>query len=149
MAAYYHLVRQVRRERYVGAATLLDGTKVEGLWSQVGLDYDDTNVPGQIVAKLLHLPEPTSEQAKALALLLRWTYGTAFGMTYVLTHSRIREPYASLAFGTVLMTVASVAFPLLGGTPLPWRWPLDAQLTSITSHAVYVITASVVENSLR
>jgi len=149
MAGWYHLVRRVRRDRYNGVEALVDGTAVEGLWSPIGLDYDDTLVPGQIVAKLLHLPEPTRLQAQVLALTLRWTYGSAFGFLHVLLRNRIREPYATAAFGAVLMAVASAAFPLLGRTPPPWRWPLDAQLTSVSSHAVYIGIASAAENMLR
>ena len=52
-------------------------------------------------------------------------------------------------FGSVLMTVTSVAFPVLGRTPVPWRWPVDAQLSSIGSHSAYIITASALDNILR
>jgi len=47
------------------------------------------------------------------------------------------------------MTVTSVAFPVLGRTPVPWRWPVDAQLSSIGSHSAYIITASALDNILR
>ena len=149
MAAWYHLARLVRGGRYSGARTLTDGTAVEGLWSPVGLDYDDSMVPGQIVASLLGLDQPTPTETRAIALGLRWTYGSAFGLAHVLLRNRIREPYATLVFGGTLMTVASVAFPLLGGTPPPWRWPVDVQVNSVMSHTAYVVTASVTDNMLR
>lgn len=149
MALWYHLERSLRRGRYTGVATLADGTPVQGLWSREGLDYDDSVVPGQIVADLLNLPEPTPRAAGAITLGLRWTYGSAFGVAHVLLRNRIREPHASLIFGGVLMTVTSVAFPLLGRTPVPWRWPVDAQISSIGSHAAYIVTASAVDNLLR
>lgn len=149
MASWYHLIRFVRRGRYSGAETLTDGTPVEGLWSQIGLDYDDTMVPGQIVASLLQWDQPTPTETRAIALGLRWTYGSAFGLAHVLLRNRIREPYATLLFGGTLMTVASVAFPLLGGTPPPWRWPADVQANSVLSHTAYVVTASVTANLLR
>lgn len=149
MALWYHLERTLRRGRYTGVATLADGTPVQGLWSREGLDYDDSVVPGQIVADLLNLPEPTPREAGAITLALRWTYGSAFGIAHVLLRNRIREPYASLIFGSVLMTVTSVAFPVLGRTPVPWRWPVDAQISSIGSHTAYIVTASAVDNLLR
>lgn len=149
MAAWYHLERTLRRGRYTGVTTLADGTPVQGLWSDEGLDYDDSVVPGQIVAKILNLREPTNREAGLITLALRWTYGSAFGLLHVLLRNRFREPKASLIFGGALMTMTSVAFPLLGRTPLPWKWPLDAQISSVGSHAAYIITASALDNALR
>lgn len=149
MAVWYHVERTLRRGRYTGVATLADGTPVIGLWSREGLDYDDSVVPGQIVARLVRLPEPTPRQAGAITLALRWTYGSAFGIAHVLLRNRIREPYASVVFGSVLMTVTSVAFPVLGRTPAPWRWPIDAQISSVGSHCAYISTAALLDNALR
>ena len=149
MAAWYHLERTVRRGQYTGVTTLADGTPVEGLWSREGLDYDDSIVPGQIVANILNLPTPTARQAGAITLALRWTYGSVFGILHVLLRNRIGEPRASLLFGGVLMTMTSAAFPLLGGTPPPWRWPLDVQASSVGSHVAYIVTASALDNLLR
>jgi len=149
MAAWYHLERILRRGRYTGVKTLADGTPVEGLWSREGLDYDDSIVPGQIVANILNLPTPTPREAGAITLALRWTYGSAFGIVHVLLRNKIREPAASVIFGGALTTMTSVAFPLLGGTPPPWRWPVDAQVSSAGSHAAYIVTASALDNLLR
>ena len=149
MAAWYHVERRLRRGSYTGVRTLADGTPVEGLFSHEGLDYDDSVVPGQIVASLLKLPEPTPRQAGVITLLLRWTYGSAFGIAHVWLRKRLPEPAASLLFGSALMTMTSVAFPVLGHTPVPWRWPVDAQISSLGSHTGYIITASVVDNLLR
>ena len=149
MAVWYHAERTARRGRYTGVKTLADGTPIEGLWSHEGLDYDDSVVPGQIVANLLHLPTPTDREAGAITLALRWSYGSAFGIAHVLLRNKIREPYASLIFGSALMTVTSVGFPVLGGTPPPWKWPLDVQISAGGSHTAYIITASVLDNLLR
>lgn len=149
MAVWYHAERTLRKGRYTGVTTLADGTPVEGLWSHEGLDYDDSVVPGRIVASLLRLPTPTDREAGAITLALRWSYGSAFGIAHVLLRNKIREPYASLIFGSTLMTVTSVAFPLLGGTPPPWKWPLDVKVSAGGSHAAYIITASVLDNVLR
>ena len=90
MAVWYHAERTARRGRYTGVKTLADGTPVEGLWSHEGLDYDDSVVPGRIVANLLRLPTPTDREAGALTLALRWTYGSAFGIAHVLLRNKIR-----------------------------------------------------------
>ena len=37
------------------------------------LDYDDSLVPGQIVASVMHLPHVTGREERDLGLLLRWT----------------------------------------------------------------------------
>jgi hypothetical protein len=149
MAVWYHTERALRRGRYTGVTALADGTPVQGLWSHEGLDYDDSVVPGRIVASLLNLPKPTDREAGAITLALRWTYGSAFGIAHVLLRNMIREPYASVVFGSMLMTVTSVAFPLLGRTPPPWKWPLDVQISALGSHTAYIVTASVVDNALR
>ena len=44
------------------------------------LDYDDSLVPGQIVADVLHLGPVTELEKAELKTLLLWGYGSAFGM---------------------------------------------------------------------
>jgi len=46
------------------------------------LDYDDSLVPGQIVASIMHLPHVTDREEYELGLTLRWTYGSAFGLMH-------------------------------------------------------------------
>src|SRR5947209_6938852 len=89
------------------------------------LDYDDSLVPGQIVASIMHLPHVTAREDEDLGLLLRWGYGSAFGLWHGLLHRRLREPWASAIFGGTLMSATFSLFPLLGRTPPPWRWPAD------------------------
>ena len=43
-------------------------------------DYDDSLVPGQIVASIMHLPHVTAREDRELGLILRWSYGSAFGL---------------------------------------------------------------------
>jgi len=40
------------------------------------LDYDDSLVPGQIVASVMHLPHVTDREDHELGLALRWGYGS-------------------------------------------------------------------------
>ena len=46
------------------------------------LDYDDGLVPGQIVASVMHLRQVTHKEEHELGLMLRWSYGSAFGLLH-------------------------------------------------------------------
>src|SRR4051794_32626891 len=113
------------------------------------LDYDDSLVPGQIVASVMHLPNVTARGDRDLGLLLRWSYGSAFGLWHGLLRRRLREPWASAAFGGTLMTATLTLFPLLGRTPTPWRWPADVLATSFGTHAAYVAAVATVDDAAR
>jgi hypothetical protein len=102
------------------------------------LDYDDSLVPGQIVATVLHLPSVTNREEAELGTLLRWGYGSAFGVYHGALRRLMPEPWASLVFGATLMSATFSLFPLLGRTPPPWRWPPDVLATSVGTHVVYV-----------
>lgn len=105
------------------------------------LDYDDAPVPGWIVLHDLHLKDAgTAEEVKA-GLILRWTYGSAFGVAHSLLRQRLPEPAATIVFGSALMAATFTLFPALGRTPPPWRWPLDVLATSIVTHALYAAAA--------
>jgi hypothetical protein len=117
--------------------------------SKGSLDYDDSLVPGRIVVSILHLPHVTAREEDELGLLLRWSYGSMFGLWHGLLRSRIREPWASLGFAGTLMTATLTMFPLLGRTPPPWRWPRGFLATCFATHAAYVAAVAVVDDSLR
>jgi len=112
------------------------------------LDYDDSLVPGQIVAGIMHLPQVTAKEDEELGLALRWSYGSAFGLWHGLLRRRIDEPWASAVFGGTLMTATLTLFPLLGRTPPPWRWPPDVMATSVGTHVVYVTAVALVDDRL-
>jgi hypothetical protein len=114
---------------------------------QQHLDYDDSLVPGQIVASVMHLPAVSDRQAAELGFALRWGYGSAFGIWHGVLRRFLPEPWASVAFGATLMTATFSLFPLLGKTPPPWRWPADVLATSIGTHVVYVTTVAVVDDA--
>ena len=113
------------------------------------LDYDDSLVPGQIVVSILHLPHVTGREEDDLGLVLRWSYGSMFGLGHGLLRRRIQEPWASLGFDATLMTATLTMFPLLGRTPPPWRWPRAFLATSFATHAAYVTTVAGVDDRLR
>ena len=113
------------------------------------LDYDDSLVPGQIVASIMHLPHVTDREDHELGLILRWSYGSAFGLMHGLLHRRLREPWAAAAFSGMLISATFSLFPLLGRTPPPWRWPPDVLATSIGTHVAYVSAVAVVDDAVR
>ena len=113
------------------------------------LDYDDSLVPGQIVASIMHLPHVTAREDDDLGLALRWGYGSAFGLWHGFLRRRIREPWATAVFGGTLMSATFSLFPLLGRTPPPWRWPADVMATSLGTHAAYVSAVASVDDGVR
>ena len=112
------------------------------------LDYDDSLVPGQIVATVLHLPSVTDREERDLGLLLRWSYGSAFGLLHGLLRRRLAEPVASAVFGGTLMSATLSLFPLLGRTPPPWRWPPDVMATSLATHVAYVAAVAATDDTI-
>jgi hypothetical protein len=113
------------------------------------LDYDDSLVPGEIVASIMHLGHVTGREENELGLGLRWSYGSVFGIWHGLLRRRMGEPWASAAFGATLMTATLSLFPLLGRTPPPWRWPADVMGTAVGTHAAYVAAVAGVDDTLR
>jgi hypothetical protein len=110
------------------------------------LDYDDSLVPGQIVASIMHLPHVTAREDEDLGLALRWGYGSAFGLWHGILRRRIGEPWATVVFGATLMSATFSLFPLLGRTPPPWRWPPDVMATCLGTHAAYVSAVAAVDD---
>src|SRR3954469_23279471 len=102
------------------------------------LDYDDSLVPGQIVASVMHLPNVTARGDRDLGLALRWGYGSAFGLLHGVLRRGVGEPWGGAAFCAALMTATVTLFPLLGRTPPPWRWPADVMATCLGTHVAYV-----------
>jgi hypothetical protein len=113
------------------------------------LDYDDSLVPGQIVAAVMHLPHVTAREEQDLGLLLRWSYGSAFGLWHGTLRRWVSEPWASLGFAATLMSATLTLFPLLGRTPPPTRWPADVMATCLGTHAAYVSAVAIVDDRLR
>jgi uncharacterized membrane protein YagU involved in acid resistance len=112
------------------------------------LDYDDSLVPGEIVASVMHLGHVTDRQENELGLILRWSYGSVFGLWHGLLRRRVREPWAAVLFGGTLMSATLSLFPLLGRTPPPWRWPADVMATAIGTHVAYVAAVAAVNDGL-
>jgi hypothetical protein len=132
------------------AAMTLSYATERRLRSVIGpLDYDDSLVPGEIVAGIMHLSNVTDREANELGLALRWSYGSAFGLWHGVLRRKIGEPWASLAFGATLMTATLSLFPILGRTPPPWRWPPSVLATAFGTHAAYVGALAFVDDRAR
>jgi len=116
--------------------------------SRRALDYDDSAVPGVIVANVLDLKGLTAKEDLELGLALRTGYGSAFGLWHGVLRRFLPEPYAALAFGTTLLGATFTAFPLLGRTPPPWQWPPDVLATAVGTHVAYVVAVAVVDDVL-
>jgi hypothetical protein len=134
-----------------GTAALGLAYALEHRWrrSDASTDYDDSDVPGQIVANILHLGSVTERTAWDLGLALRWSYGSAFGIWHGTLRRRVPEPVATGLFGATLLSATLTMFPLLGHTPPPWRWPRGYLATCLATHATYAITVGVVDDRLR
>jgi hypothetical protein len=113
------------------------------------LDYDDSLVPGTIVASIMHLPHVTAREDEDLGLALRWGYGSAFGLWHGILRRHVREPWASAIFGGTLMSATFSLFPLLGRTPPPSRWPPDVMATCLMTHAAYVSAVAATDDLAR
>lgn len=112
-------------------------------------DYDDSAVPGKIVANILDLHNVSRHEEYDLGLALRWCYGSAFGVYHGILRRRIPEPRATVIFFGTLMSATVTMFPLLGHTPPPWRWPRGFLATSIGTHVAYACTVGAVDDHLR
>jgi uncharacterized membrane protein YagU involved in acid resistance len=112
------------------------------------LDYDDSLVPGQIVAAVMHLPRVTEREERDLGLMLRWSYGSVFGLLHGVLRRTLREPLASAAFAGTLISATLTLFPLLGRTPPPWRWPADVMATCLGTHVAYVAAVAAVDDQI-
>lgn len=124
-------------------------SEIEGPPAQGPLDYDDSIVPGRIVCSILNLQHVTRKEEGELALGLRWTYGSAFGLWHGLLRRRLAEPAAAGAFAATLITATLTMFPLLGRTPPPWRWPRGFLATCLATHSIYAVTVAAVDDRLR
>ncbi len=143
----------VVRSVIAGAAGTATMTLAYGLerrlrHSERPLDFDDSLVPGQIVASILHLPSVTDGEKADLGSALRWGYGSVFGLWLGFLRTKVDEPWASVLFATTLLTATFTAFPLLGRTPPPWRWPSDVLATAVGTHVAYVVGVAMVDSAL-
>jgi hypothetical protein len=101
------------------------------------VDFDSSAYVPLAAATLLRLPPLTPERRRALFYLVHWGYGSAVGLCYPPLALRFGRRKAAVTMLVGTQAMAFTLFPLLGGTPPPWRWRLDQILTSLVQHAIY------------
>src|ERR1700759_3082378 len=106
------------------------------------LDYDDTNVPALVAAKILRRSDLSDEASFRLGLAVHWGYGSLFGLAAVPLNRRFGPVGATAVYWGGMMTMACAMFPVLGDTPPPWRWRNDVIVTSAFQHLVYAGSAA-------
>jgi hypothetical protein len=106
------------------------------------LDYDDSNVPALVAAKILRQSDLSDEASFRLGLAVHWGYGSLFGVGLVPLCRRFGPVRATGLYWTGMMTMACVMFPVLGDTPPIWRWRNDVIVTSMFQHVVYAASAA-------
>jgi uncharacterized membrane protein YagU involved in acid resistance len=116
------------------------------------LDYDDSNVPTLVAAKILRpivsTADLSDEASFRLGLAVHWGYGSLFGLAAVPLNRRFRPATATAVYWGGMMVMACVMFPALGDTPPPWRWRSDVIVTSVFQHLVYAGTTITVLRAL-
>ncbi|HET9690533.1 MAG TPA: hypothetical protein VFP61_05235 [Acidimicrobiales bacterium] len=108
------------------------------------LDYDDSTVPSHAAMVVLRIDHLGDVGQRRLGALVHWGYGSAMGMVRVLLGRRLRPRDATATYWAGLMAMTGALFPLLGGTPPPWRWRGSVVATSLVQHAVYAATVGAV-----
>jgi hypothetical protein len=112
------------------------------------LDYDDSNVPALVAAKILRQSDLSDDASFRLGLAVHWGYGSLFGVTAVPLHRKFGPVPATAIYWGGMMVFACVMFPVLGDTPPPWRWRNDVIVTSAFQHLVYAGTTTAVLRAL-
>jgi uncharacterized membrane protein YagU involved in acid resistance len=116
------------------------------------LDYDDSNVPALVAAKLLRPvvrnTELSDDASRWLGFAVHWGYGSLFGLGAVPLIRRFGPVGGTAVYWSGMMVMACVMFPVLGATPPPWRWRNDVIVTSAAQHVVYAATATAVLSAL-
>jgi hypothetical protein len=142
MTATGRLYREVYARRRGKAAS--DITEI--------LDYDDSDhvvVAASTLLRAVSGRAPESEAGRrALFWLVHWGYGSAVGVAHAELLARHGEPTAGIAFFVGCQTMALSLFPVLGDTPVPWRWTPRLMTVSLLQHLVYAAAVAGADNAL-
>lgn len=106
------------------------------------LDYDHSDhvvvAAATVLQRVSGWAPRSAAGRRALFWLVHWGYGSAVGAVHAeLRHRLGGEPAAGVVFFLGCETMALGLFPVLGGTPVPWRWGPRLLLVSVAQHAVY------------
>ncbi|WP_433800350.1 hypothetical protein [Actinomycetospora sp. CA-084318] len=116
------------------------------------LDYDDSDHVVIAASTLLRgvtgrAPESPGAR-RALFWLVHWGYGSAVGAAHAELRHRLGEPAAGIAFFVGCQTMALSLFPVLGDTPVPWRWTPRLMTVSVLQHVVYAAGVAAADHAL-
>ena len=111
------------------------------------LDYDQSDhvvVAASTVLQRVTGWAPRSPDARGVLFwVVHWGYGSVVGAAHAeLRHRLGGEPAAGTAFFVGCEVMALGLFPVLGGTPVPWRWGPRLLTVSLVQHAVYAGTVA-------
>jgi hypothetical protein len=151
-------MQQVQRQAVTGIVAGFAGSSMMAvtLWLEHRLradveivDYDASPHVVAAASTVLRYRPRTRTGERALFVAVHWGYGSLVGDAYLLARRLTRDPRrATLVYLAGCQTMAWTLFPLLGDTPVPWRWRRDLLVSSVVQHAVYaVVVASIVEVS--
>jgi hypothetical protein len=113
------------------------------------LDFDDSAAPTHAAMVVLRITSLDERHQRELGWLVHWGYGSAMGIVRELLARRLSPTKATAVYWSGLMVMTGTLFPLLGGTPPPWRWKRDVLVTSILQHGVYALTVGAVVDAGR
>lgn len=106
------------------------------------LDYDHSDhvvvAASTILQRVVGWAPRNPGSRRKLFWLVHWGYGSVVGVAHAeLRHRLGSEPAAGTAFFLGCEVMALGLFPVLGGTPVPWRWGTRLLTVSLVQHAVY------------
>lgn len=107
------------------------------------IDYDVSKHVPIAAARLLGIRRLTRTRSRVLFVITHVGYGTAFGLVReVLASTRLPPRGQTAVFFAVTEGLALSMFPLLGGTPPPWRWRGEVLAASVVEHVVYALAVT-------
>ena len=115
------------------------------------VDYDDSDhvvVAASAITRLVGWDPRSPAQRRALFLLTHWGYGSAVGAAHAGLRRVLGEPVAGSLFFVACQAMALGLFPVLGGTPVPWRWERRLLVTSFAQHVVYALGVAAADAAL-
>jgi hypothetical protein len=107
------------------------------------IDYDVSEHVPIAAARLLRIRRLTPTRSRALFVVTHVGYGTAFGLVReALAATPLAPRRQTAVFFAATEGLALTMFPLLGGTPPPWRWRREVLAASVVEHVVYALAVS-------
>jgi hypothetical protein len=113
------------------------------------VDFDVSEHVVLAAGRILRLRPRSRAGRLGLFVLTHVGYGTAFGLVRELLEVAPLSPRLRTAvFFAATESLALSMFPVLGGTPPPWRWSAEQLTASVVQHAVYAVGVSAVRDRL-